>query len=123
VAHDSLLLDLPLKQLADAVRSGTHSPVDLVHRLCDRIDQIDGVVQSLLPDPKRRERLQYEAEDLLQRYPDPARRPALFGMPVGVKDLFNADGFDTRAGSNLPPDCFAAPTAPRAAPPVRSRRW
>jgi Asp-tRNA(Asn)/Glu-tRNA(Gln) amidotransferase A subunit family amidase len=112
VAGDSLLFDLPLKQLADAVRSGTHSPVELVHRLCDRIESVDGVVQALLPEPKRRERLQYEAEDLLLRWPDPAGRPALFGMPVGVKDLFNADGFATRAGSQLPPECFDGEESP-----------
>lgn len=109
---DSLLLDLPLQPLADALRSGARSPVELIERLCDRIERVDTVVQSLLPEPTRRARLRYEAEDLLQRFPDPATRPALFGLPVGVKDLFNADGFETRAGSQLPAACFAGDESP-----------
>ena len=40
-----------------------------------------------------------EAAALADRFPDPARRPPLFGVAVGVKDIFHVDGLPTRAGS------------------------
>ncbi|MBU1082328.1 MAG: amidase, partial [Spirochaetes bacterium] len=67
---------------------------------------------ALLPEPGRRARLLAEAGSLLSRYPDPAARPALFGVLVGVKDIFAADGFETRAGSALPSELFAMPQGP-----------
>ena len=39
-------------------------------------------------------------------FPDPASRPPLFGIPVGIKDIFRVDGFPTRAGSQLPAELF-----------------
>ncbi|MEZ4541610.1 MAG: amidase [Chloroflexota bacterium] len=68
-------------------------------------------VLALLPEDGRFERLRREAAALLRRYPDPAGRPALFGVLVGVKDILNVDGFSTRAGSSLPPELFAGPEA------------
>ncbi|NOX60853.1 MAG: amidase, partial [Chloroflexi bacterium] len=47
----------------------------------------------------------------LARFPDPATRPPLFGVPIGVKDIFHAEGFYTRAGSNLPPEELTGPEA------------
>ena len=46
---------------------------------------------------------------MLEKYPDPASRPALFGIPVGVKDLLYVDGMETRAGSYLPAEAFVSP--------------
>ena len=56
-------------------------------------------VLALVPEAGRFERLQRQAADLLARYPDPDARTPLFGVPVGVKDIFRVDGFPTRAGS------------------------
>jgi Asp-tRNA(Asn)/Glu-tRNA(Gln) amidotransferase A subunit family amidase len=61
-------------------------------------------IQALVPEPGRRERLAREAEELAARWPDPEGRPALYGVLVGVKDIFHVDGFETRAGSRLPPE-------------------
>jgi Asp-tRNA(Asn)/Glu-tRNA(Gln) amidotransferase A subunit family amidase len=44
-----------------------------------------------------------EADALETRFPDPGSRPPLYGVLVGVKDIFHVDGFLTRAGSLLPP--------------------
>jgi Asp-tRNA(Asn)/Glu-tRNA(Gln) amidotransferase A subunit family amidase len=68
-------------------------------------------VLALLPEDGRFERLQRKAASLLRAYPDPEDRPPLFGVPVGVKDIFRVDGFLTRAGSKLPPELFAGPEA------------
>lgn len=61
-------------------------------------------VLAFLPEEGRFERLRREREALERRWPDAARRPALFGVPVGVKDIFHVDGFPTRGGSQVPPE-------------------
>lgn len=60
-------------------------------------------IHALVPEPGRRERLAREARELAARWPDPEARPALYGVLVGVKDIFHVEGFETRAGSRLPP--------------------
>ncbi|MXZ20316.1 MAG: amidase [Caldilineaceae bacterium SB0665_bin_25] len=92
-----------------ALRSGETDLVAHVQEICDRIDAEDPLIQALLPEPARRERLTREAEALLDRFPDPARRPPLFGLLAGVKDFFRVDGFPTRAGSKLPASLFEGP--------------
>src|SRR3984885_6280201 len=48
-----------------------------------------------------RQRLLEEAETLPSRFPDPARRPALFGVPIGVKDCFDVAAYPTTCGSHF----------------------
>lgn len=64
---------------------------------------------AFVPEDGRFDRLRQEAAALEETYPDPARRPPLFGVFLGVKDIFQVDGFPTRAGSRLPPDVLAGP--------------
>ena len=59
-------------------------------------------VLAYVPEEGRFQRLRREAHALLNQYPDPAKRPGLFGVPVGVKDIFHVDEFITRAGSEVP---------------------
>jgi Asp-tRNA(Asn)/Glu-tRNA(Gln) amidotransferase A subunit family amidase len=101
----------PLAATAAALRAGTLALDTYLAELCDRIDAAEPEVQALLPEPERRARLLAEAAALQARYPTPAGRPPLFGIPIGVKDIFRADGFATRAGSTLPPELFAGPEA------------
>ena len=84
------------------LRSGELDLIAFVEDICDRIDAIESQVQALVPEPDRRSRLIREATALGEQFPDPASRPKLYGIPVGVKDIFHVDGFDTQAGSNLP---------------------
>jgi Asp-tRNA(Asn)/Glu-tRNA(Gln) amidotransferase A subunit family amidase len=69
-------------------------------------------IRALLPERRRLSRLRTEARQLAERWPDPSTRPPLYGIPVGIKDLFRVDGFPTRAGSQLPARLFAGPEAP-----------
>ena len=89
-----------------ALRNGEAELIAHVQTVCDRIDAEDPLIQALLPEPARRQRLTREAEALLARFPDSARRPSLFGLLVGVKDFFRVDGFPTKAGSKLPAALF-----------------
>ena len=84
----------------------------------DEIDQIEAhfkareaEVRAFVPEAGRFDRLRREWRDLLDQYPRPEERPALFGTLVGVKDTFRVDGLPTRAGSHLPPELFAGQEA------------
>ena len=72
-------------------------------------------VLAFLPEDGRFERLRRESEALEARYPDPSHRPPLFGVPVGVKDIFHVRGFTTRAGSRLPPEVLQGDEGPAVA--------
>ena len=102
---------LPLKALEE-LREGDRDLLHFLSELCDRIDQIEERVHAFVPEPNRRSRLLREGQDLLRRFPDPPNRPPLFGLPVGVKDIFHADGFPTMAGSKLPTKVLAGTEAP-----------
>lgn len=59
-------------------------------------------ILSFIPEKERFKRLREESKVLLERYPNPKKRPSLFGIPIGIKDIFQVNGFVTRAGSQLP---------------------
>ncbi len=98
--------DVPLGETVRRIQNGVLPVEDLIHTLCDRIEAVDDRIQSLLPEENRRGRLLADLSMLENKYPDPLLRPPLFGIPVGVKDIFRADGFETRAGSRLPASLF-----------------
>src|SRR5258706_6494819 len=79
--------------------------------ICNRIDAAEPHIHALLAEPERRSRLIADAVALEARFPDPASRPPLYGIPLGIKDMFHVDGFLTRAGSRLPPELFSGPEA------------
>ena len=97
---------LPLAETAEALRSGELDLAASIGAACDRIDSAEQHLEALLPEPERRARLLKEAAQLQERFPDPRQRPALYGVLVGIKDLFFVDGFATHAGSRLPPELF-----------------
>ena len=81
-----------------------HEPQAYFEQLEANFEAREAEIQAFLPEEHRFSRLREEYEALETRYPDPEARPPLFGLPVGVKDIFHADGFETHAGSKLPPD-------------------
>jgi len=89
------------------LRSGNLPLLDYLQNALEAVDDLDANIHSLLPEPMRRERLLTEARELLRQYPDPNGRPPLFGVLIGIKDLFNVEGLPTRAGSQLPPEAFS----------------
>lgn len=100
----SLVAPVALTTLATDLRSGALDLEDSIRRVCDRIDAVEPTLQALVPEPDRRARLLAQAAELHQRFPTPDTRPLLYGVLAGVKDIMRADGFETRAGSRLPPE-------------------
>ena len=104
---------LPRSLTDDAarLRCGTLDPVAHAAGTVDLLERHDPVLQAFVREADVRARLGVEAGAVAARWPDPARRPALFGVPVGVKDVIHVDGLPTRAGSRLDPAVLAGPEA------------
>jgi Asp-tRNA(Asn)/Glu-tRNA(Gln) amidotransferase A subunit family amidase len=98
--------NLSLSESINALKNDTIEVEDFINSICDRIDHTEPLIHSLIPETGRRQRLLREARDLKEKYPDKNKRPILFGIPIGVKDLFRVDGFPTQAGSKLPVNLF-----------------
>lgn len=82
-----------------------------INELEQRFEAVESRVKAFMPEPGRFERLKAEAEKLELAFPNPDYRPPHFGALVGVKDIFHTAGFDTRAGSDLPPEDLAGKEA------------
>ncbi|HEX5542223.1 MAG TPA: amidase, partial [Micromonospora sp.] len=94
-----------------ALRGGERDLSVEVARLCDRIDEVDPELQAFVPEPDRRGRLAEEARSVAARWTRPETRPALYGVPVGVKDVVRVDGLPIRAGSAFPPEVLGGAQA------------
>lgn len=101
----------PLATTATALKNGTCDLLSYIDEVYQRIDTVEPQIHALLPEADRRTRLISEATALQARFPNPADRPPLYGILLGVKDLFSSEGFATRAGSQLPAELFAGPEA------------
>jgi Asp-tRNA(Asn)/Glu-tRNA(Gln) amidotransferase A subunit family amidase len=97
----------PILALVNALRSGELSLLDYLDELEARFAELEPSIHAFVPEDDRFDRLKRDAQALVERYPKPLSRPPLFGLPLGIKDIFRVDGFDTRAGSDLPPETFA----------------
>jgi Asp-tRNA(Asn)/Glu-tRNA(Gln) amidotransferase A subunit family amidase len=106
MASEPLIAPALLASVSAALRSGELDLFDYIESVCDKLDAVNPQIQAFLPEPNRRTRLRKDAEDLAQQYSLPEDRPALYGVVIGVKDIFRVDGFTTRAGSELPPALF-----------------
>ena len=90
------------QQLIRAFRSGELPITDYISQIESFFEKYEPSVLAFIPEENRFERLRKDAEEIISSFPDPKNRPRLFGMIVGVKDIFHVDGFTTQAGSRLP---------------------
>ena len=95
----------PLAQTAAELRSGQRDLEKYVAECCKRIDEWDGDIRAMLPEANRLQRVLDDAAGLAGR----GEIPSLFGVLVGVKDIFHVEGFETRAGSGVPPEVLTGP--------------
>jgi len=107
----TLIHQTPLAATAAALRNSQLDLLTYIDELCDRINAVEPHLHALLPEPDRHSRLKNEAKALETRFPDQASHPPLYGIPIGVKDVFRVDGFPTQAGSQLPAELFVGSEA------------
>ena len=89
-------------ELSQAFRAGDLTSSEYISHVEEYFSSREPEVLSFVPEADRFDRLWKEAEDLITRYPDPQNRPPLFGMTLGVKDIYHVERFTTQAGSRLP---------------------
>jgi aspartyl-tRNA(Asn)/glutamyl-tRNA(Gln) amidotransferase subunit A len=90
---------LSIQMAAEGVRSGQLSPGELVEQCLDRIERFDGQVRAwVMVDAVGSRRQAAHAAEELRRGHD---RGALHGIPIGIKDIIDVDGWPTEAGSRL----------------------
>jgi Asp-tRNA(Asn)/Glu-tRNA(Gln) amidotransferase A subunit family amidase len=97
-------------------RSGRHDLYKYMKSVCDRIESEEAQIQAFVPETFDRNRILDNANELIAKYPHPSDRPLLFGLPIGVKDIFRVHGFPTRCGSRLPASLFEGVEASCAKP-------
>lgn len=105
VSRGSLVNDI------GALRRGKVSLARSIEELERRFAAVETAVQAYLPERDRFGRMRREAADLEARFSAPDGRPPLYGVMLGVKDIFHVDGFLTRAGAAVPPELFAGEQA------------
>ena len=79
----------PLAQIAAELRSGQRDLQAYVAECCKRIDEWDGDIRAMLPEANRLQRVLDNAAELASG----GEIPPLFGILVGVKDIFHVEGF------------------------------
>ena len=89
-------------RLIESLRSGDLTFPEYLSQVESRFIEREASILAFIPEEDRFTRLHKDAEALVSNYPDMINRPSLFGMLMGVKDIFHVDGFVTQAGSRLP---------------------
>lgn len=80
----------------------------VIDRLEARFAEVEPEIMAFVDEPGRFDRLRHQARTL-QRLGGEAL--PLFGVLVGVKDIFHVDGLPTACGSRLPPEELGGPQA------------
>lgn len=95
---------------AAAIRKGEITPVDLLDRCLERIDQLEDRIRAwVLVDRERARADAVRLTDELKRGTD---RGPLHGIPIGVKDLFDVFDWPTAAGSKRWAQSYARQDCP-----------
>src|SRR5690606_26103620 len=103
----TLLADLPLAPALQRLRAADRTALARhVEEALERGAECEPALRILVGEADREERLHDALDRLIERFPDPAQRPPLFGALVGIKDVIAVDGLPTRAGSALPAEAF-----------------
>ena len=107
MTDNPMIQTAPLAATAAQLRNDDLSLSDMLAMVQERFTAIEPSVEAFIPGTVDFARLQEDAAALEKQYPDPATRPPLYGVLVGIKDIFHVEGFITRAGTAVPPEAIA----------------
>ncbi len=94
-----------------ALRRGDLDLPSHYRALHKHFEKTEPFIQAFLPEEDRFQRLNQQAYLMQTRSANLESLPPLFGIPVGVKDIFHVQGMPTQAGSQLPPRAVRGPEA------------
>ena len=83
----------------------------LYQALAKHAREIDPTLHVFVNGPPDEGYVADQLDALFARYPDQSDRPLLFGVPVGIKDIFRIQDMPISCGSRLPSETFAGDEA------------
>lgn len=98
---------LNFSELINYFSEDNKNPLVFYKNLCYIIEEYEPYINAFVNEEGRSERLLNEVKQLIDKYSDKNEKPPLYCLPIGIKDIFVADGFETHAGSALPHNLFA----------------
>jgi Asp-tRNA(Asn)/Glu-tRNA(Gln) amidotransferase A subunit family amidase len=104
-----LVAEARLGDLARAFHTGERDPLAFLGQLRERFSAVEPSVRAFVDGTVDWERIERDLEAQANRASDRAARPPLYGIPVGVKDIFHVEGFPTQAGSDVPAEALDGP--------------
>lgn len=99
------MAQLPINDLTSLIKvlhSGDLSLMTYLNKLEEYFKTQEPLISAFISEEGRFRRLYQEAKKVITNYSNPEIRPPLFGVPIGVKDIFHISDFSTHAGSKLP---------------------
>ena len=102
-----MVLPASLPHLARQLQSGELALPGYIDSVLLTLERDEPRIHSLLAEDDRPARLRSQSAEIARIHSDPSRRPPLYGVVIGIKDIFRVEGFETRAGSRLPPEILA----------------
>jgi Asp-tRNA(Asn)/Glu-tRNA(Gln) amidotransferase A subunit family amidase len=96
-----------MSALVQRFQQGEIGADDYLSAIEARFQQHEPIIWSFVPEPRRFERLKRDLLHLMNAHPN-NKKPPLFGVPVGVKDIFHVKGLPTRAASSVPSDVLVS---------------
>lgn len=100
-----------LLECAQELRTGELTPREYIRQIEYKFDTVEQDIKAFVSEQDRWDRLEEAILLLESRFPDSDRRPPLYGVPVGIKDIFSVDGFERQAGSAIPATALAGAEA------------
>lgn len=91
-----------IEKILEKIRFEDKAFQQQLEELENRFCQTEPEIHAFVPEEGRFDRLRREINRLQKKFPEPQDRPPLFGLLLGVKDIFHVDGFSTKAGSKIP---------------------
>lgn len=104
------LSNAPLSKTISEIRRDKTNIKEYYEDLEERIENVEPDINSFVKEPDFT-RIQRQIIELTEKWEHENIRPPLYGASIGIKDIFRVDGFETRAGTTLPPEIFEGPEA------------
>ncbi|WP_310832521.1 amidase [Paenibacillus pedocola] len=108
-------MQLARVSLADALSNEAELETSIAEAITlylKRFAELEPQIHAFVPEEQLELRLNREKERLLASFAAAQAKPALWGIPVGIKDLIHVEGLPTHAGSHLPSEALTGTEGP-----------